>query len=298
MMNNLQMSSHFLYKMATNAIVACLILSTKVHGFAPTIRTHDTAFHHKPYTHIQNTQTYPPSLRPTSKLYNAALLDISFLPNTLENASSAYSYALAHYQLETQSVSTGILSGLGDTIAQLTESPSSSTSDDNDDDKQQQETQKREMNMKRTTAFIIKGLGAGIIWHFWYNLADACGDSIFGDDHSSNTIQRTALSILLEQFIACPIVYALWDIPIPALLNGSGFVTIVERVRDRLGGLLFSNAKVWTFANTIIYNVPIEWRVLAMNFADLGWQVIVSQAIMGEEEDDSSSSSSKETMPQ
>jgi len=37
---------------------------------------------------------------------------------------------------------------------------------------------------------------------------------------------------------------------------------------------------------------------LAMNFADLGWQVIVSQAIMGEEEDDSSSSSSKETMPQ
>ncbi len=37
-----------------------------------------------------------------------------------------------------------------------------------------------------------------------------------------------------------------------------------------------SNAKVWTLANVIIYNAPVEWRPVIANVVDVLWQSIVS----------------------
>lgn len=216
-------------------------------------------------------------------------------PLTLDSVSNAYSYALGHYQIETQSLSTGLLSGLGDTIAQLTESPSEKEkSTIKEETPAVVENSLKKIEMQRTFNFVLKGLGAGIIWHFWYNIADSCGNLVFGYDHETTFIQRTILAIMLEQFIAAPVVYSLWDIPVPALLNGAVISSIPQRVRTRLGDLLFSNAKVWTFANAIIYNVPVEWRVLAMNFADLGWQVVMSKFLMAEDDENDTHSEVKD----
>ena len=49
-----------------------------------------------------------------------------------------------------------------------------------------------------------------------------------------------------------------------------------------------SNAKVWTLANLVIYNSPVEWRPVVANFVDILWQSIVSDvaADCGKVEDD------------
>ena len=59
-------------------------------------------------------------------------------------------------------------------------------------------------------------------------------------------IVTTALSILIEQFFWCPIVFGTFEIPISTLLNGGSFSTVQKEVDSKLGGLLVNNAKVWT----------------------------------------------------
>ena len=55
-----------------------------------------------------------------------------------------------------------------------------------------------------------------------------------------------------------------------------------------MNGLLVSNAKVWTLANVVIYNVPVDWRPAISNLVDILWQSIVSDvaADCGKVDDD------------
>eukprot|EP00751_Fragilariopsis_kerguelensis_P049285 CAMPEP_0171037028 /NCGR_PEP_ID=MMETSP0736-20130129/41984_1 /TAXON_ID=186038 /ORGANISM="Fragilariopsis kerguelensis, Strain L26-C5" /LENGTH=448 /DNA_ID=CAMNT_0011482377 /DNA_START=1 /DNA_END=1347 /DNA_ORIENTATION=+ len=87
----------------------------------------------------------------------------------------------------------------------------------------------------------------------------------------------TVISIILEQFIWCPIVYGTFEIPISTLMNGGQFKSIRGEVDTKLDGLLVSNAKVWTLANLVIYNAPLEWRLFIGNCIDIFWQSIVSE---------------------
>jgi len=86
----------------------------------------------------------------------------------------------------------------------------------------------------------------------------------------------TLLSILLEQFIWCPLVYGTFEIPVSTLMNGGELGGIRKEVDAKLNGLLVSNAKVWTLANLVIYNSPLEWRLFIGNCIDIFWQSIVS----------------------
>lgn len=98
----------------------------------------------------------------------------------------------------------------------------------------------------------------------------------------------TALSIVIEQFVWCPIVFGSFEIPVSTLLNGGSFSTVQKEVGAKLDGLLVSNAKVWTLANVVIYNAPVEWRPAISNLVDLVWQSIVSDvaADCGKVDDD------------
>jgi hypothetical protein len=141
-----------------------------------------------------------------------------------------------------------------------------------------------------------KGCVGGVIWSFWYNGLDGFLDmnneniSIYkllgtisgGQDINSDWIREhiaivtTALSILLEQFLWCPLVFSLFEIPVSTLLNSGSLSRVKEEVDAKLNGLLIANAKVWTPANLIIYNVPVEWRPAVSNVVDVLWQSIVS----------------------
>jgi len=51
---------------------------------------------------------------------------------------------------------------------------------------------------------------------------------------------------------------------------------VPKEVKSKLGYMLVENAKVWTLANMVIYNAPVQFRVVLANIGDIFWQSIVS----------------------
>jgi hypothetical protein len=47
-------------------------------------------------------------------------------------------------------------------------------------------------------------------------------------------------------------------------------------INNKLSDLLINNAKVWTPANLLIYNAPLEFRAVLANLGDIFWQSIVA----------------------
>ncbi|OEU10608.1 hypothetical protein FRACYDRAFT_193660 [Fragilariopsis cylindrus CCMP1102] len=176
-----------------------------------------------------------------------------------------YQYLTQTFPLPTQSATFGTFAGVGDAIAQQKE-------------------------ISQAESDCIEGeedcLGAGLIWSQWYPLVDGWSDITSSyvlidalameDIGTAHTVAKTISSILMEQFIACPIVYSLWDLPVPALLAGTEPSKIPSLVKDKLPGLLLDNAKVWTIANVVVYNLPVQWRVFAVSIAEIFWASIVS----------------------
>jgi hypothetical protein len=218
---------------------------------------------------------------------------------------SAYSYCLEHHHLPTQSATGGVFSGVGDAIAQISSNRKENTQTESSSNTESQ------YDPKRTLHYFIKGLGGGIVWAYWYESADAWSldltHKVFPEvvttttllldgetvpttttlgvvEHYTNFEQaiRTVISIALEQFLAAPIVYSLWDIPVPALLKGSPPRQIPAQIEAKLSPLLMANAKLWTPVNIITYNIPLEFRLLFISMLEMVWQSILS-GIVSEE---------------
>lgn len=211
---------------------------------------------------IKSTNTVPAQIATSTCLRAQIFVDLV----------NEYQYLSSTFPLPTESATFGTFAGVGDAIAQKT----------NNEDV---EEEKRAYDKKRTGRFFLKGLGSGLIWSQWYPLVDGWSDvttayalSELGveDIGTIHTVAKTASSILMEQFIACPIVYSLWDIPVPALLAGIAPTKIPAIVKEKVPGLLWDNAKVWTVANVIVYNLPVQWRVFAVSVAEIFWASIVS----------------------
>jgi protein Mpv17 len=178
--------------------------------------------------------------------------------------------------LATESATTAFLAGIGDLVAQ--------TLSHHQNDDHPNEEQLFTIDWSRYQTFVLKGSVSGILWSKWYafcdpftlllaqNLVSTSTDSV------SNNIQLL-LSILLEQFVWCPILYSLWDIPFPMWLRGDDLKTIPQNVQSTIGNLLIDNAKVWTFANLFIYNIPLQWRVVIVSLTDVVWQSVLSSSI-------------------
>jgi hypothetical protein len=191
-------------------------------------------------------------------------------------AADLYSYALSNYQIPTQCATGGLLCGVGDVVAQMSEQA-------------KEEMERVAHDIARTKHFAMKGLGGALIWSTWYQIADVlsadmCTEMVdrgvtWAVSPEFEGVVRTISCIGLEQFIACPIIFALWEIPVPKLLGGAEAREIPVEIRNRLGPLLLDNAKLWTFANVLIYNVPLEFRVFASNLCDIVWQVVLSKSL-------------------
>jgi Mpv17 / PMP22 family len=167
-----------------------------------------------------------------------------------------------------------LFNGLGDLMAQTralrTETPPSTKSYD----------------WRRFRRFLLKGIGCGILWSRWYILADDWsefltmrflgGAKMLPDNSNFHTIIQTIISILLEQFIASPIIFGLWDLPILSLMHGAPPASIPGIVHQKLPKLLITNAKLWTFVNIFIYNIPLRFRVFVLSIAIVFWESLVS----------------------
>jgi len=172
--------------------------------------------------------------------------------------------------LATKAAISSIAYGAGDVIAQKVSSRDSVL-----------KPETSSINYPRLGRYMVTGLLSGLFWVKWYELCDIiCLDlmsSILGSVHASEAAMRTVLSLALEQLAWCPLFYGLFLIPFSALLNGATPEKIPGEVQNKLGGLLIDNAKVWTFANILIYNAPPDVRSIVANAFDLVWAYIVAK---------------------
>jgi hypothetical protein len=191
----------------------------------------------------------------------------------LNELADAYNFALAHYTLPTEAATGAVFACIGDCIAQ--------TFDIRDPEKKQ-----NIYSMFRMRNFFIKGLGSGVIWSIYYRKTEVlCGDwatqllstTAQADSELFIATAKTVLAVLLEGVIAMPIVMTLWDIPVPAILSGSSLISIHSQVKSKILKLIVENAKVWTLVNILIYNIPVQYRLLVMSVANVFWQTIVSK---------------------
>jgi hypothetical protein len=147
------------------------------------------------------------------------------------------------------------------------------------------------IDYKRIVRFAIKGFFGAIVWSSWYDISDTIlpietissilSSSLLIEEGSRyyniilNIIKTTSL-ILIEQFIACPIIFSTFEIPAATILNNAPLKRIPYEINDKLYDMLVANFKVWTWANMIIYNVPVQYRVGLSNVIDIFWQSIVA----------------------
>jgi len=190
---------------------------------------------------------------------------------------ATYSFFFTNYHLATESVTAGTMAGLGDVLAQkqeaLLEMPEKPL----------------KHNSVRTSHFVVKGLAEGIAWSYWYRMAEpwsvgltkAVGGGLLtcgfnGVNPVAEQCIKTFIAIVLDLFIACPVLYGLLDIPIPAILSGASIREVVQQIRSKLGEMMIASLKVWTLVDVVIYNIPVKYRVVVNSMADVFWQSIVS----------------------
>jgi len=197
--------------------------------------------------------------------------------------TEAYSTSLEQHPFVTKGTTAFFLCGIADILAQLGGLEELSPDDQTSRDISLLE----QINWQRLARFATKGFFGTSIWVVWYDYSD----HLLNSDHVMTILQtagitevsdtvknvaRTGMLILLEQFVTCPIIYGIWEIPVSTLLNGAPPSRIQYEVKDKLGDMLIENAKVWTLANVIIYNSPLQYRPAVANVMDIIWQRILS----------------------
>jgi len=217
------------------------------------------------------------------------------------SSSSTQLESMTYSYLAGQTAAFAVFCGLGDMIAQRIEmSEAKQQLKVNGGGSAALAAAATTMDWNRTKKFFFKGFGCGIIWTNWFRLSDLWSFGItekvlsmaWFDPISaaltipkSKTLVNTISCILLEQFVAAPIIFGLWDIPMLNLLLGTPVRKIPGEVKEKLIPILIANAKLWTFANIIIYNLPVQWRVTGVSLTDLLWSAIMSMAVQSKKEE-------------
>jgi hypothetical protein len=218
---------------------------------------------------------------------------------------SSYGYCLKYHFFPTQSITNAVLTMVGDGFAQSKEN--------SDNNKQEEEEQQQESvnnnvcnthyenesenesytssnyDPKRGMTYFFKGLGSGILWAIWFEQADVLSKeltqstlshyhipSLPSQQQNIETVLQTIINILMEQFLICPILFTLWDIPITSIMSGTEVKQIPKQIDDKLIPLLTANAKVWTLVNIITYNIPLQYRLLFTSGASIVSETINS----------------------
>lgn len=182
-----------------------------------------------------------------------ALLLASPACSTALNAVATYQHWLDTAPLLTKATTSSAIFAAGDALAQAV---------DNEDEG---------LSLTRVARFAGTGFGNGVAWTYWYDFADYLLEPV------SEPALRTVAAMALEQCLWCPLLFSVYIIPLSACLNGASLSEVPSEISKRLGPLLIANAKVWTPANVLIYNAPLQYRVLAANAIDLIWAAICSE---------------------
>lgn len=285
-------------------IISALFIGSSVSGFTATSVGEKINYYY--YHHSNRDQHKRPRLRynnsdRSSRAFQqkqhpasaATSLRLSFsaeLP-VASDLISTYAYCLKYHYFPTQSITNGVLTVVGDGVAQTQEENERQANSDSIDSGI---TNRHYYDPKRGLVYFFKGLGSGIMWAWWFDMAEVWSMELTqsvlsygsnGFEEAATTASsdvlstqgqtiRTGINIFLEQFLVCPILYSLWDIPVTSLMRDSTLRRIPDQIQEKLFPLLVANAKVWTLVNVVTYNIPLEYRLLFTSAAS-----IVSESI-------------------
>lgn len=224
--------------------------------------------------------------------------------NPLRRAFDSYSSALVKFPFMTKGITAFFLYALSDAIAQIQglekkmqsiqEKQGHRTKETEHEFKMTLIDKMNALNMPRLFKFSIKGVFGTSVWEVWFDYSEKLLDrrnvirllklaGMKNGPAGSFTISRVTekstrvfLLILLEQFIASPIYFGLFELPISTILNGAPLSRIPHEIEEKLVAMLYANFQVWTPANVVVYSAPLKYRTVICNIFNIFWQIIVS----------------------
>lgn len=225
--------------------------------------------------------------------------------NPVRQVFDSYSNALVKFPFTTKGITAFFLYALSDVIAQIQSLEKKIQSIQEKKEHHTQDTENEfkipladklsALNMPRLLKFSIKGVFGTSVWELWFDYSEKLLDRRNvtrllkiaglkdGSGGSSITISRMAekstqvfLMILLEQFVASPLYFGLFELPISTILNGAPLSRIPHEIEEKLVSMLYANFQVWTPANVVVYSAPLKYRTVICNIFNIFWQIIVS----------------------
>ena len=116
-----------------------------------------------------------------------------------------YQQCLLMAPLPTKGLTTAGIWGAADLIQQLREPKA--------------DAKRGRIDAARSWSFFATGLGSGVIWACYYDVAEGIVQLAPGWLADSR-LAYTAMSLALEQFVWCPIVFSAFQIPAAVFQNG------------------------------------------------------------------------------
>ncbi|KAL7839222.1 hypothetical protein SRHO_G00258800 [Serrasalmus rhombeus] len=165
-----------------------------------------------------------------------------------------YLVLLKKYPIITKSVTSGVLSALGNLLSQYLESKK----------KRKQGRPAKEVDLYGPVRFAVYGLViTGPVSHYFYHLLEA----LFPATEPYCMLKR----LLLERLIIAPAFLLLFFVVMNAL-EGKTAADLQDKMKTRFWTALKMNWKVWTPFQFININyVPVQFRVLFANMIALFW---------------------------
>ncbi|CAA7059110.1 unnamed protein product [Microthlaspi erraticum] len=163
---------------------------------------------------------------------------------------SWYLALLSNYPVLTKSVTSALLTLIGDLICQLTINKTSS------------------LDKKRTLTFTILGLGlVGPALHFWYLYLSKVV--------TASGLSGAVLRLLLDQFLFAPVFVGVF---LSAVVTLEGKPSnVIPKLKQEWIGAVLANWQLWIPFQFLNFRfVPQNFQVLASNVVALAWNVILS----------------------
>ncbi|CDY35863.1 BnaC09g37950D [Brassica napus] len=163
---------------------------------------------------------------------------------------SWYLALLSDYPVLTKSVTSALLTLIGDLICQLTINKTSS------------------LDKKRTLTFTILGFGlVGPALHFWYLYLSKVV--------TASGLSGAVLRLLLDQFVFAPVFVGVF---LSAVVTLEGKPSnVIPKLKQEWTGAVLANWQLWIPFQFLNFRfVPQNFQVLASNVVALAWNVILS----------------------
>ncbi|GAB9469858.1 Sym1 protein [Globisporangium polare] len=194
-----------------------------------------------------------------------------------------YDECLRKQPLLTKCVTSGILFGVGDRLAQHLEGRSAAAIEAQqlekeqpvdkfvDYEKERQDEKEAAMQSAKRTARMMLwgGLGFAPIAHTWYNFIEKLAPG--------STAMAVAKKIAMDQVFFAPSISTTFY-TVTQSLEGKSLHDALQVAKEKVPPTLRVNYMVWPLVHLFTFNfVPLQYRILYINFVSIGWSTFLSQ---------------------